>query len=88
MTTMFVGHAMALDNNVGGAGKTRDDLEKDGYSCEYVATNFWECTKDGETTYWCDSTGQCIEKPLRVTPTRPWIFQQGQMPNGGAVIAR
>ena len=58
--------AFALDNGAGGTGKSKSDLEKDGYSCEYVATNFWECTKNGETTYWCDSTGQCQPAPRQV----------------------
>jgi hypothetical protein len=39
-------------------------LEADGYSCELVSTGFWECTKAGGTTYWCD-TGSCQPKPMK-----------------------
>ena len=55
--------AFAMDNNPMGT-TTKDTLKADGYTCEYVATNFWECTKPGGTTYWCDSTS-CQPKPLR-----------------------
>ena len=53
----------------GGGSTTKDDLEKQGYKCEVVATNFWECTKDGSPTYWCDSSS-CQPKPIRVAPLR------------------
>jgi len=51
-----------------GGGTTRDDLEKQGYKCEVVATGFWECTKDGSPTYWCDSSGSCAPAPKRLAP--------------------
>jgi hypothetical protein len=56
----------------GGGPTTKDALEKQGYKCELVATNFWECTKDGSPTYWCDSSS-CQPKPLRVVPTRTFF---------------
>jgi hypothetical protein len=46
------------------AGKKKSDLV--GYTCVRVAVNFIECTKDGETTYWCDDAGNCEAKPARV----------------------
>jgi hypothetical protein len=49
----------ALDNSRGSGGKTKDDLIRDGYSCEVVATGFQECTKTGSPTYWC--SGQACE---------------------------
>lgn len=65
----LVSPAMALDSAPMGTGKTRADLEKDGYKCELVATGFWECTKEGGTTYWCDA-GSCQPKPLVKPPGR------------------
>jgi hypothetical protein len=51
--------------NIGlGAELSKDDLEGQGYTCEYVATGFWECTKPGSTTYWCDSYS-CAPAPFR-----------------------
>jgi len=55
--------ALAVDNNPNGSGTTKADLEGQGYSCSLVSTGFWECTKDGSTTYWCDA-GSCQPKPL------------------------
>jgi hypothetical protein len=55
--------AFAMDNNPMGT-VTQDTLKADGYTCEYVATNFWECTKPGGTTYWCDASS-CQPKPAR-----------------------
>jgi len=55
--------ALAMDNGPMGTGTTKSDLESQGYSCELVSVGFWECTKSGGTTYWCDS-GSCQPKPL------------------------
>jgi hypothetical protein len=55
--------AFAMNNSPMGT-TTKDTLKADGYTCEYVATNFWECTKPGGTTYWCDATS-CQPKPLK-----------------------
>ncbi|MGN6682538.1 MAG: hypothetical protein ACTHKD_00840 [Devosia sp.] len=55
--------AFAVDNNPNGTTITKSDLEGQGYSCSLVSTGFWECTKDGSTTYWCDA-GSCQPKPL------------------------
>ena len=41
---------------------TKTTLKDQGYTCTYVATNFWECTKPGATTYWCDAYS-CQPKP-------------------------
>ena len=56
--------AFAVDNNPNGTTITKSDLEGQGYSCSLVSTGFWECTKDGSTTYWCDA-GSCQPKPLK-----------------------
>src|SRR5215207_6994125 len=55
--------ALAMNNSPMGT-TTKDTLTADGYKCEYVATNFWECTKPGGTTYWCDATS-CQPKPFK-----------------------
>ena len=61
--------AFARDNNPQGEGTTKKGLEDQGYKCELVATGFWECTKAGETTYWCD-VSSCQPKPRRQVNTR------------------
>lgn len=48
---------------------TKAGLEGQGYKCELVSVGFWECTKDGATTYWCDS-GSCQPKPRVQQPGR------------------
>jgi len=64
--------AHALANSTGGTDTSQDDLKKKGYKCEVVATDFIECTKDGETTYWCSNRGKtCIKKPLSLRPSSP-----------------
>jgi len=55
--------ALAMNNSPMGT-TTKETLKADGYTCEYIATNFWECTKPGGTTYWCDSTS-CQPKPFK-----------------------
>jgi hypothetical protein len=42
---------------------TKSELERIGYTCERVATNFITCTKNGSTTYWCTNNGKCVEAP-------------------------
>lgn len=59
--------ALARDNAPGGNPITRSDLEGQGYSCSLVSVGFWECTKPGGTTYWCD-VSSCQPKPLVVPP--------------------
>jgi len=62
----------ALDSPTGGTDTSQDDLKKKGYKCEVVATDFIECTKDGEKTYWCSDRGKkCIPKPLILRPSSP-----------------
>jgi hypothetical protein len=57
--------AFAMANNgLNGADKTKDDLEKDGWTCVVVATGFWECTKPGEPKQWCD-THSCGPAPMK-----------------------
>lgn len=63
-----VSPALALDNAPMGT-VTKESLKSQGYTCEYVATGFWECTKPGETTYWCDA-GSCQPKPRVQQPGR------------------
>jgi len=70
--------AFAMPVGPGGSGKSMDDLINDGYSCEHVATGFWECTKKGGSTYWCDASGQC-ESVRTIDPRR-----QIAAPRGGA----
>ncbi|MHB1104016.1 MAG: hypothetical protein ACYC0C_14830 [Devosia sp.] len=67
LVSSAVGPSFARDNNPQGEGTTRKSLEDAGYTCSYVATGFWECTKAGETTYWCD-VSSCQPKPLTVRP--------------------
>lgn len=61
------GPASALPISQNGAGKTIDDLKKDGYTCERVSVNFTECTKPGAGTYWCGDNGEC--QPAKRTNT-------------------
>jgi hypothetical protein len=51
-----------------GGGTTSDDLKKQGYTCERVGVNFWECTKSGSPTYWCTDSGDCQPAPTRTAP--------------------
>ena len=77
--------ALAMANNgLNGAGKTKDDLEKDGWTCVYVATDFWECTKDGQHKQWCDGT-VCGDAPMKTTkPKLPGaVVRNGVMQNHG-----
>lgn len=71
----------ARDNAPMGTGITKDSLEKDGYKCELVGVGFWECTKSGGTTYWCD-TGSCQPKPRR----QPGVFKP-KLPMGDRVFS-
>ena len=66
-STASTAYALRIDNTSG--RKTRKQLEDAGYTCTYVATGFYECTKAGDTAYWCDGTGACDEKPFRTVPT-------------------
>lgn len=61
--------AFAMDNNQPMGTTTKDTLKADGYSCELVSVGFWECTKSGSTTYWCDATS-CQPKPARTGGNR------------------
>ncbi len=65
----------AMDNGVYDSGKTRSELEADGYKCEMAGVGFFECTKSGSQTYWCDSHGTCQPAPLRGTPPKRTIFK-------------
>ena len=47
------------------AAKTKTGLQDAGYKCTYIASGFWECTKAGSPTYWCDAAGKCEVKPFR-----------------------
>lgn len=60
--------AFARDNSPMGT-ITKSTLEGQGYTCSLVGVGFWECTKPGETTYWCDS-GSCQPKPLIKQPVK------------------
>jgi len=59
--------ALAMNNTTFGTGKTKADLEKDGWTCVVVATGFWECTKAGEKKQWCD-VSSCGDAPMRTGP--------------------
>ena len=58
----------ALPIDPAGAGKTMKELQGAGYKCERVATNFIECTKPGQPTYWCTNDGTCEQAPARYGP--------------------
>ncbi len=73
-------HSFARDNNPQGEGTTRKSLEDAGYTCSLVATGFWECTKAGETTYWCDVTS-CQPKPRTVRPGK-----MPRLPNANTML--
>lgn len=60
--------ASARQISQNGAGKTRKQLEDDGYSCVRVSVNFIECTKNGSKTYWCDDGGACAPAPRKASP--------------------
>lgn len=62
--------AFAMDNGSGPGNQKQKDLEDKGYTCTVVGTGHTECTKSGETTYWCDKTGTCEPKPFRTDPGR------------------
>ena len=62
------------------AAMKRGDLEKGGYTCTYVATGFYECKKDGSTTYWCDANGTCEPKWRSPEPQTPGTVH---VPMGG-----
>ncbi len=76
---MASSYATALPVGANDGGTTMKDLKGKGYSCEVVATGFYECTKSGSTTYWCDGTGACQPKP-RIQPNPGKIRH---VPNGG-----
>ncbi len=52
------------------------DIKDAGGSCEYVATDFWECTdKDGKK-WWCSDGGKtCVPKPRVWQPGREDVFR-------------
>lgn len=60
--------AFARQISQNGSGKTRKELEDDGYSCVRVSVNFIECTKNGSKTYWCDDFGTCEPAPRKAMP--------------------
>lgn len=68
-----VATSLAVDNSPAGGDKTsKKDLEDQGYQCEVVATDFWECTKPGAKTWICSDRGrECVPKPMVVTPRPP-----------------
>lgn len=65
-TTFDTSFARQISQN--GAGKTKKDLESDGYTCVRVSVNFIECTKSGSDTYWCSDDGTCAQAPAKTTP--------------------
>jgi hypothetical protein len=56
--------------------ETKGGLEGKGYKCVVVATDFWECTKDGSPTYWCDKSS-CEVKPFRTKVRASQLESQG-----------
>ncbi len=57
---LLIAAALALAGaNPAFAGKTKDELEKDGYSCGRAGVGGYECTKDGAKTFLCDNAGKC-----------------------------
>lgn len=59
--------AFAVDNNIPLGTDTKETLKGKGYTCEFVSTNFWECTKPGEPTYWCDASSCQVKLKLKGT---------------------
>ena len=54
--------AMAGPAQHGSDTKTKDALEKDGYSCETMGAGGYICTKNG-SSYWCDrKSNKCIKR--------------------------
>jgi hypothetical protein len=60
--------AFALDNSVHGNGKTRDELEDEGYTCELRGVGYWVCT-NGQSEWWCDRSS-CREMRLESSGNR------------------
>jgi hypothetical protein len=61
--------AVSIPSASAATAKKIDELTKDGYKCEVVATGWRECTKKDGPTYWCDDSGDCQPKPkVVVTP--------------------
>jgi len=77
----------ALPIDPAGAGKTMKELQDAGYKCERVATNFIECTKPGEPSYWCTNDGTCEQAPSRSVPQGGLQTQVGVSDSPG-VLAR
>lgn len=75
----------ALPIGANGSGKTMQDLKDAGYTCERVATNFIECTKSGESTYWCTDDGTCEQAPARSGP-RGGLKQTGAALNDSPAV--
>ena len=70
LVTMAASPALAMANNgLNGSGKTKADLEGEGWTCVVVATGWWSCTKPGEKEQWCD-TGSCGPAPFKITKPR------------------
>lgn len=63
MAASFPALAMA-NNGLNGSGKSKSDLEGEGWTCVVVATGFWECTKPGEKKQWCD-VSSCGDAPFK-----------------------
>jgi len=63
---------------------SKKDIEDAGGRCEYIATDFWECTdKDGKV-WWCSNGGKdCVAKPLRA----PRLGREQYHTSGGVVMA-
>jgi hypothetical protein len=78
--------ALAMANNgLNGTDKTKGDLENEGWTCVVVGASFWECTKEGEKTQWCDAHS-CGPAPMKGTkPKLPGqvVNRNGVMQNHG-----
>jgi len=68
----------------------KEDIEKDGGSCDFVATDFWECTdKDGKRL-WCNHEG-CTPKPhmvgsLGIASMRVDLLVMHNKETGGVIV--
>ncbi len=60
----------ALRIGAGFKGKTKGDLEADGYTCKLLeGTTLTLCWKNGSPSYSCDAQGRCTQNLVRSTGT-------------------
>jgi len=82
--------AHAADNGSGPRDVSMKDLEDQGYTCQVVATDYYECKKGGKTWTCSDHGNKCVEgtflKPTRPPVLRPPVVRPPTVP--GPVVVR